>query len=78
MLNCIHCDRLVIDMDTLEIELPKPDDAMCTRCEADHDDMMDFIDATCEKDGQPTLSSFLLANDLPLRPGSISLSHLLN
>lgn len=74
MLKCIHCDRLVTDMDTLEIELPKPDDAMCTRCEADHDEMMDFIDSTCEKNGRPTLSSFLIANALPLRPDSISLS----
>lgn len=78
MLLCIHCGRLVTDMDTCALELSKPEDAMCTRCEVDHDDMLDFIDASCEKSGQPTLSSFLLANDLPLRPDGISLSNILN
>ena len=75
MLTCSHCGRLVTDMDTVALELHKPPNAMCTRCEQDHDDMMDFIDSTCEQDGQPKLSDWLRENNLPLRPNSMPVTY---
>lgn len=55
MLHCNWCAKDVLDMESVDKELSKPDGSMCDECEDNHADIVNFCDTVLIEEGREPL-----------------------